>query len=532
MTIRRRLALAFSTILVLFAVNQGIQVWSARLRTETVTTLNRALQQQILMGAVKQRVGDLYKQVSLLGQAGFEPGQTPPGMEETKTEIDGVAEDIHRLADLTNPADLPSVTELDKTYKDLAGDWKQWFDYLGSEDAFAVAYQIKAESLGHRVLDKDGLLSKLQQQQTRRVEEAQARFASVTRWTEQLGFVIFGMSMLVSAGVAYVLGRYLTTRLSDLKQGAAAVAAMNFRHRVAVQSADELGTVATAFNAMAESMATAREHLTTANSELTARNDEIQRQQKVSEGLLLNILPQQVAAELAARGEVAPRYFEDVTILFTDFVGFTLSTEKLAAEEVVTVLHGYFKAFDDITARYGLEKMKTIGDSYFCVGGLPVRTPSHPVDAILAAFEMIREVERRVLPDGSRWQVRIGLHTGPVVAGVVGSRKFAFDVWGDTVNLGSRMESGGSPNHINVSAAVHQRIKDFFVMESRGRILTKEKKDLEMYSVLGVLPNLVTGDEVPPRAFAQRYRAYFDRDLAAFPEFLIKQMQGPAGAGI
>ena len=530
MTIRRRLALAFSTILVLFAVNQGIQIWSARLRTETVTTLNRALQRQVLMGAVQQRVGDLYKQVLLLGQIEIEPGQPAPEMDKAKEGIDLAAKDIRRLADLTDSGDLPAVTELEKTYKELGEDWKLWFDYLGSEQAFAVAYQIKAEPLGQRVLTK--ILPALQVQQTQRVEEAQARFASVTRWTEQLWFVMFGMSMLVSAGVAYVLGRYLTTRLSDLKQGAAAVAAMNFDHRVQVTSGDELGTVATAFNAMAQSMATAREHLTTANSELTARNDEIQRQQKVSESLLLNLLPQQVAAELAARGEVAPRYFEDVTILFTDFVGFTLSTEKLAAEEVVTVLHGYFKAFDDITVRYGLEKMKTIGDSYFCVGGLPVRTPSHPVDAILAAFEMIREVEHRVLPDGSRWQVRIGLHTGPVVAGVVGSRKFAFDVWGDTVNLGSRMESGGSPNHINVSAAVHQRIKDFFVMESRGRILTKEKKDLEMYSVLGVLPNLVTGDEVPPRAFAQRYRTYFDRDLTAFPEFLIKQMQGPAGAGI
>jgi adenylate cyclase len=199
---------------------------------------------------------------------------------------------------------------------------------------------------------------------------------------------------------------------------------------------------------------------------------------------------------------------------------------------VVNVLHEYFKAFDEITGRYGLEKMKTIGDSYFCVGGLPVRTPSHPVDATLAAFEMIREVKQRVLPDGSRWKVRIGLHTGPVVAGVVGKRKFAFDVWGDTVNLGSRMESGGSPNQINVSAAVHQRIKDFFVMENRGRILTKEKKELEMYSVLGVLPNLITGEAVPPPAFARRYRAYYDRDLTAFPASLITETPGPARAGI
>ena len=522
MSIRRRLALAFSTILVLIAVDQGIQIWSARLRTQTVTTLNRALQRQILLGAVTERVGDLYRQMSLLAQVDVQPGQPMP-VDAPNDQIDKVAADIHRLAALADAPDVQSVTELEKTYAELGQDWKRSFDYMGSEQAFAVAFQIKADPLGRRVLLQ--ILPALQQQLTRRADEAQARFTAVTRLTEEVGLTIFGISMIVSAGVGYMLGRHLITRLSDLKQGALAVAGMDLDYRIPVRSRDELGTVATAFNDMAANLSTARQHL-------TARNEEVERQQKVSEGLLLNILPQQIATELAERGEVAPRYFEDVTILFTDFVGFTLATEKLAAEEVVNVLHEYFKAFDEITARYGLEKMKTIGDSYFCVGGLPVRNPSHPVDATLAAFEMIREVEQRVLPDGSRWKVRIGLHTGPVVAGVVGKRKFAFDVWGDTVNLGSRMESGGSPNHINVSAAVHQRIKDFFVMENRGRILTKEKKELEMYSVLGVLPNLITGEDVPPPAFARRYRAYYDRDLTAFPASLVTETQGPAQAGI
>ncbi len=530
MTIRLRLALAFATILVLFAVNQGIQFWSARLRTQTMTSLDRAFQREILMAAVSQRIGDLHKQMSLLAQVEAEPGQAPAGGDTFAAEIDRAATDIHGLAALTDAADLPAVTALEKTYATLAEDWKQSYDYMGSEQAWALTFQIKAEPLARQVLIE--MLPSLQTQQTQRVTEAQAQFRSVTRLTEEVGLAIFGFTMVVSAGVAYALGRYLKTRLDELKQGATAIATMNLQHRITVTSKDELGTVAETFNAMAGSLSIAQARLTTANSELSARADEIERQRAVSEALLLNILPQPVAAELAARGEVAPRYFEDVTILFTDFVGFTLSTEKLAAEEVVSVLHQYFKAFDEIAVRYGLEKMKTIGDSYFCVGGLPVRSPSHQVDAVLAAFEMIHEVEQRVLPDGSKWKVRIGLHTGPVVAGVVGTRKFAFDVWGDTVNLGSRMESGGSPNHINVSAAVHQRIKDFFVMECRGRILTKEKKELDMYLVRGVLPNLVTGGEVPPRAFAQRYRTYFDKDLPAFPSFLLAETHGPTGEGI
>jgi adenylate cyclase len=206
-----------------------------------------------------------------------------------------------------------------------------------------------------------------------------------------------------------------------------------------------------------------------------------------------------------------------VTIKFNQLVGLSHATEKLAADEVVGILHGYFTAFDEIATRYGLEKMKTIGDSYFCAGGLPVRTPSHPVDATLAALEMVRAVQGCVHPDGTRWAVRIGLHTGPVVAGVVGTTKFAFDVWGDTVNLASRMETAAQPNRVNVSYAVRQRIKDFFELDCRGRIRTKEQRELEMYDVVGVLPSLMSGDQRPPEAFGGRYRTYFGKELLVFP---------------
>ena len=150
------------------------------------------------------------------------------------------------------------------------------------------------------------------------------------------------------------------------------------------------------------------------------------RETRVSESLLLNILPGEVADELRAKGLVSPKYFEDVTILFTDFVGFTLSTEKLAAEELVELLHDYFTAFDQIVARYRLEKMKTIGDSYMCISGLPNRNPAHPVDMVMAAFEMLEAVRQRQRPDRlAQWKVRIGIHTGPVIAGVVGINRFA-----------------------------------------------------------------------------------------------------------
>jgi class 3 adenylate cyclase len=267
----------------------------------------------------------------------------------------------------------------------------------------------------------------------------------------------------------------------------------------------------------------AGEKLLLANQELVERHQQVEQQKRVSESLLLNILPAEVAEELRAKGMVSPKYFEDVTILFTDFVGFTLATEKLAAEELVDLLHDYFTAFDQIVARYRLEKMKTIGDSYMCLSGLPVRNPAHPVDTVMAAFEMLRAVQERSRPDrAAQWKVRIGIHTGPVIAGVVGINKFAFDIWGDTVNYSSRMESSGEANRINLSDRTHSRVKDFFECEHRGKVLTKEKRELDMYFANGILPGLMNGStESPPLAFLRRYNVYFQKDPPAFPSFLV-----------
>ena len=268
----------------------------------------------------------------------------------------------------------------------------------------------------------------------------------------------------------------------------------------------------------------AGEKLAVANRELAERHQQVEQEKRVSESLLLNILPAEVADELRSKGLVSPKYFEDVTILFTDFVGFTLSTEKLAAEELVEMLHDYFTAFDQIVARYRLEKMKTIGDSYMCISGLPLRNPAHPVDMVLAAFEMLHAVEERASVERlARWKVRIGIHTGPVIAGVVGINKFAFDIWGDTVNYSSRMESSGEANRINLSERTYSRVKDFFACEYRGKVLTKEKRELDMYFANGIVPSLLNGGEVPPPAFVRRYNVYFQKDPPTFPAFLAAQ---------
>jgi class 3 adenylate cyclase/HAMP domain-containing protein len=521
-TIRRRLTLGFLTIIALFALNEGIQFWSARLRAQTMEDLSGALKRQVLMASVHQQVGNLQGLMTQLSQL---EDPVPLRPDEYTPDIARAGANIHELVGLSDERDHSAFSELEQTYAELSAAWREFFANLGVDDAKYVGAQLQAEPLGRQVLQQ--ILPRVQAQQDQSVTLARQSFDDVTRRTDQVSLGIFIFSMLVSVGIAYSIGSYLTTNLRELQTGAGLIGAMNLEHRIAVRSSDEIGTVAAAFNNMATNLAHARTELTAANSELTARNAEVERERQVSQSLLLNILPEQVAAELASTGQFAPRYFEDVTVLFTDFVGFTLATEKLAADELVNVLHGYFTAFDKVVNRYGLEKMKTIGDSYFCAGGLPVRTPSHPVDATLAAFEMIHEVDQRTLPGGAQWKVRIGLNTGPVVAGVVGIRKFAFDVWGDTVNLGSRMESGGAPNRINVSEPVYRRVKDFFTFEYRGKILTKEKKELETYFITGIQPALLIGAgeggaSVPP-AFAQRYRTYFGKDLQSFPAFLVNQ---------
>jgi class 3 adenylate cyclase len=257
---------------------------------------------------------------------------------------------------------------------------------------------------------------------------------------------------------------------------------------------------------------------------LQEKNAEIAKQQQLAESLLFNALPERIAEELKSKGAVEPRYHDSVTILFTDFKGFTLAAESLSADELVSKLNDYFTAFDNICDRYHLEKLKTIGDSYMCVGGLTSDSASHAVDALMAGFEMIEAVEARADAVGTGWSVRIGLHTGPVVSGIVGIRRFAFDIWGESVNFASRIETNGFPNRVNLSASSFTRVKDFFECEYRGKIATKEAREYDMYFAVAALRVLLGGNSIAgvPEAFAARYQRYFHRKLIAFPASLLR----------
>ena len=241
--------------------------------------------------------------------------------------------------------------------------------------------------------------------------------------------------------------------------------------------------------------------------QLDRTREELQDQREKSERLLRNMLPEAVAQELKGGNRVTARFYDAATILFADFEGFTKLAESMEPKELIGQLDDYFSAFDEIAERHRLEMLKTIGDAYMCVGGVPETNRSHPIDACLAALEMQqlidgmnRERKKLRLP---HWDLRVGLHTGPVIAGVVGRRKFIYDVWGDAVNIAARMESAGAAGKINVSEAIYHRTKDLFDFEPRGSVEAKNKGRLEMFFLRRIKASLARDGEghVPNQAF-------------------------------
>lgn len=215
----------------------------------------------------------------------------------------------------------------------------------------------------------------------------------------------------------------------------------------------------------------------------------IEAEKNRSESLLLNILPEETAQELKEYGKVKAKRFESTTVMFTDFVGFTSFAKNLEPEELVNSVDFYFSKFDNIMEKYGVEKIKTIGDAYMCVAGLPQKVEYDVFRAVQAAFEIIefiKESKGNVNDQLANFDIRIGMNTGPIVAGVVGTKKFAYDIWGDSVNVASRMESKSMPGKINISESTYDLIKDVYDCEYRGEIDVKNKGMMKMFFINGI----------------------------------------------
>jgi adenylate cyclase len=222
-----------------------------------------------------------------------------------------------------------------------------------------------------------------------------------------------------------------------------------------------------------------------------AQRNRINKEKKRSDELLLNILPEETAEELKLTGTAKAKSFDSVSVLFTDFKNFTQASEKLSPEELVQEINHCYSEFDKIITKHGLEKIKTIGDAYMCAGGLPVPNTTHPTDIIKAGLEMVRFIEKnkkdRLEKDLPFFELRCGIHTGPVVAGIVGIKKFAYDIWGDTVNTASRMESSGEIGKVNISGETFELVKNQFQCTYRGKVKAKNKGEIDMYFVESVV---------------------------------------------
>lgn len=213
------------------------------------------------------------------------------------------------------------------------------------------------------------------------------------------------------------------------------------------------------------------------------RTKDLLLEKEESERLLHNILPKDIANELKLNGHTAPQRYEEASILFTDFKGFTAASAKISPQELVNELNDIFKAFDFIMEKHGVEKIKTIGDAYMAACGIPKESKTHAIQCVRAAFDMIAFLKQRAETSEIKWEMRVGIHSGPIVAGVVGTLKFTYDIWGDTVNTASRMESNGEPGKINISASTFEKVNHFFECEYRGKLAAKGKGEIDMYFV-------------------------------------------------
>jgi adenylate cyclase len=215
----------------------------------------------------------------------------------------------------------------------------------------------------------------------------------------------------------------------------------------------------------------------------------LNQERRKSDQLLRSVLPETIADELKQTDRVQPVDYENASVLFTDFVGFTQIAESFTPQQLIEELDSCFGEFDRIAKRHNLEKIKTIGDAYMAVGGVPIANKTHAVDCVLAALEIVQLVsqlrEREMLRSRPYWEIRVGIHSGDLVAGVVGREKFSYDVWGDTVNTASRLESSGEAGRVNISGATYKLVKDFFDCEFRGKVAAKNKGEIDMYFVKG-----------------------------------------------
>jgi sensor domain CHASE-containing protein/class 3 adenylate cyclase len=291
-----------------------------------------------------------------------------------------------------------------------------------------------------------------------------------------LGWSLLGSCLVFTGGMLLLLDRVILRRVVGLSQQVQQIGRSNdLTQRVPVQGTDELAHLAHRINDML--------------GELQVSSEKLAVEQQKAEQLLLNILPAAIAGELMQTKASIPQHFDEVTILFADIVGFTTLSHHLSPIKLVELLNQVFSAFDGLAEKLGLEKIKTIGDAYMVAAGLPMPRADHTEAIAEMALAMQQVTASFQAEAGEPLEIRIGINTGVVVAGVIGTKKFIYDLWGDAVNVASRMESSSEPGQIQVTAATYDRLKDRYWLEPRGTIAVKGRGEMETYWLRGRRPD-------------------------------------------
>ena len=290
----------------------------------------------------------------------------------------------------------------------------------------------------------------------------------------RISLAMLAVTLLVSIG----LGTLLTKPILALTDTVRRFANKDFAVRTHVSTRDEVGQLGQDFNQMAETIQLHSEHL---EDLVEKRTKELSDEKQTSERLLLNVLPQKIADRLKGGENLIVDRFEAVSVLFADICGFTTMSAQTTPEKLVTMLNDLFSSFDKLAEHHGLEKIKTIGDAYMVVSGIPQPVADHALRIAKMGEDIIAAVAEYAKRSNTPLAIRVGVHSGPVVAGVIGQKKFIYDLWGDTVNTASRMESHGLPNRVHLSEATAELVKDHYELEPRGEIDIKSKGKMRTF---------------------------------------------------
>jgi class 3 adenylate cyclase len=306
----------------------------------------------------------------------------------------------------------------------------------------------------------------------------------------KISLAMIVLALIVSIALSTLLTRSILALTSTVKR----FADKDFTARTPILSKDEVGQLGQNFNEMA---ATIQEHNENLEELVNKRTKELSEEKQTSERLLLNVLPGPIADRLKSGEELIVDRFDAVSVLFADIVGFTALSSRIPPEQLVTLLNELFSTFDKLAEKHGLEKIKTIGDAYMVVAGIPQPVANHAHAIAHMALDMLLAVDDFAKRHASDLTIRIGIHTGPVVAGVIGQKKFIYDLWGDTVNTASRMESHGVPGRVHVTAATFAALRDTFELEPREPIEIKGKGRMQTYLIVGKRATMKTLEPRP-----------------------------------